>query len=218
MTRTIVKFLLLSVAVAAIVLAYCAIGLLEQRAAGRSKRRSTGPTIHEIRSLQHLVTTSVAVTDVLTISAQGHSGSIEVVLAARAELLIGVDLADAELTEADDSARHAVVTLPAPTLTAARIDHQRSRIITIRSFGLWQVLPTDSAIDARVIDAAYAEAERRFQRMEMLPEHRRRSIEQAESILREFFGRIGWRLELKWRESPRGQIDRGADSPFFYLV
>lgn len=161
--------------------------------------RSTGLTIEQIRLMQQLVTTKVVVTEVVTTRIAGHSGAMEVVIALRGELMIGVDLSTAEFIEVDDSARHAVLSLPEPTLLDARVDHGRSRVAAIRSDGLWKLLPSDAATDARMIDAAYSQAQRRLEEATIPEDSRQCAKHQAETVIGTFANRLGWTLELKWK-------------------
>jgi hypothetical protein len=161
--------------------------------------RSTGLTIEQIRLMQQLVTTKVVVTDVVTTRVAGHTGAMEVVIALRGELTIGVDLSTAELIEVDDAARHAVLSLPVLTLLDARVDHGRSRVAAIRSDGLWKVIPADPVIDARMIDAAYSQAQRRLEEATIPEDSRQRAKHQAETVIGILAARLGWTIELKWK-------------------
>ncbi len=171
---------------------------------------STGPSIEQIRMLQHLVTTKVSLSDVMTTTIDGETGSMEVVLAVKGELSIGVNLADAQLTEVDEATRRAVLVLPQPTLLDFRIDHDRSRVAVIRSHGLWRALPGDAQVDARVIDAAYHQAQRRLQSSSVPADGHQRAMQQAQAVLGNLVRQLGWTMEFRWQCRSRGHGDHGT--------
>jgi len=167
----------------------------------RPERVETPPplTIDQIRLLQQLVTAKLVVTELVTTTSAGHTGSMVVVVAAKGELVLGVDLQDAELVNVNQASRQATLVLPAPRLLDVHVDHGHSRVLMISSHGLWQLLPADSAIDARLIDRAYAAAEQQLQTLQVPADALQRARRQAETVLQAFVGRLGWTLKFRWQ-------------------
>ena len=48
------------------------------------------------------------------------------------------------------------------------------------------------------LDAAYADAERRFGLMELSPEQQQQGKDQAKAVVDAFASRLGWTLEIQW--------------------
>jgi hypothetical protein len=171
---------------------------------GRSPVRSPwtcnsgGLTLERVRALADLVTVRAEVADVQETSLAGYTGSIRAALLIRGELLVGVDLSRATFEQKDEIRHTAVLSLPAPHVLSARLDHQRTRIFGITTRGLWLIAPGGQNADAAVINRAYREAQVAIERTAMVRDIRERAKTQAEKVLCEFSKSLGWELEVKW--------------------
>ena len=139
---------------------------------------------------------SVVIADVTTSRITGVTGGVEAALLVRGDFTVSTDLAAARFEQIDPVARRAVLVLPQPRASPPRIDHMRSRVVLIKESGVWQIVPRDDAVVA-VVNAAYRDAQASITATDQQQQHaeaRRR----AEEVLRTFFSRLGWQIEVKW--------------------
>ena len=151
---------------------------------------SQGPTIQRLERLCHLVTTRVAVADVLVGEGEGCRGSWLI----RGDALIGVDLSRAQILDKDDDARRATVRLLPPEVMQARVDHDRSRT--------WQVsrmawLPWNADQD-RLRDAVMRQAQQLVAHAAGSAESLQHAKMTTEAIITAFFAEVGWQVEVTW--------------------
>ena len=164
--------------------------------------QSQGPTIQRLERLSHLVTTRVAVADVLIGEGEGCRGSWLI----RGDALIGVDLSRAQILDKDDQARRATVRLPPPEVMQARVDHQRSRT--------WQVsrmawLPWN-ADQHRLRDAVMFQAQQLVVQAAGSAESIQQAKTTAEAIITAFYGEVGWQVEVTWEPKAARRPRDGA--------
>jgi len=155
------------------------------------------PRIDQIRDLSSLVTTQIQVADVQETKLQGLTGGVRAVLVVKGDVLLTVDLQHARFEKVDPVTRSAVLVLPKPTITSPRVDQQRTRLVFLSSYGLWQAVPGDRAsIDA--VNHAYRSAQDRVAVAAMEPALIARSQRQAQSIVHCLFKMLRWDVVLRW--------------------
>ncbi|MEZ6190030.1 MAG: DUF4230 domain-containing protein [Phycisphaerales bacterium] len=153
--------------------------------------------LSRITELAELVTLRVPVSTVITTELSGYTGSISCVVVVHGEVELGVDLEQARFEDVDPEARTAPLVLPPPTVHAARLNHERTRVYSLDRHGLWWLYISDEPgrrVVNRGMQQAQAVVEAAGQDAILLNQAR----EQAERILREAFKTIGWDPQLEW--------------------
>lgn len=175
---------------------------LASRAAGRPPWTwaGSGLTLEKLQTLSELVTVRAEVADVQETRLAGYTGSLKAALLIRGELLVGVDLSQAQLERQDDVRRTAVLRLPRPQVISARLDMERTRVFGITARGLWWFAPGGADTDAAVVNHAYGAAQEAMNTALLTPELAGRARAQAETVLGEFSKSLGWKLEVQWGE------------------
>ena len=156
-----------------------------------------GPSIQQVQQLASLMTLRVEVADVQETHIAGYTGGVKAILVVKGDLLLGVDLARAKLQSVDMAARTAVLVLPSPSVSSARVDHERTRIFVVSETGLWQLVPGDAAQTA-AFNRAYREAQKSVAKVgqdQSLHENCRRH---SESVLAGFYSALGWTVTVQW--------------------
>ena len=92
-----------------------------------------------------------------------------------------------------------MLVLPHPRPASPRLDHDRTRVFEISSQGLWQIAPGDGG-RTRVVEMAYAEAQRTLALAAADVALMQRSKGQAEEVISSFFGGAGWSVTVRWKQ------------------
>jgi len=164
---------------------------------GGGRTINTGLTVERIQSLSSLVTTRVDVADVVETTIAGYTGSVKVAILIKGDFLLGTDLSAARFEQVDAARRTATLVLPGPSVASPRVDHARTRIVSISTKGLWQIVPGDDD-RAAVVNGAYAHAQRIVADAATGAAVVDRARRQAESVLRAFFDALGWTVAIRW--------------------
>ena len=179
-------------------------GFLSARLHAHRRRQMShqhaGPTLEQVQRLARLVTLNVPIADVQTSRLSGYVGSTSVVIVVKGDVEIGTDLSRATFDSLDVERSTAVLTLPPPTLSRPRLDHERTFIYRIDRTGLWKLSPGDAG-QRDLINAALREAQRLLAaaaRQSSLIDQSRRL---AEEVLRGLFEASGWKIEIRWMAS-----------------
>ena len=174
---------------------------LESRlsSSGMPENQHGGVSIEQVQALSSLVTARVDVADVTETSIEGRTGGMHAALLVKGDFLLGTDLSQARFESVDGAARTAVLVLPQPRVTSARLDHDRTRVFAITASGLWQLTPDDGRASAAVVNRAYQDAQRQVEGACNDPSLLERARRQAESVLRAFFAAAGWQLHVRWQ-------------------
>jgi hypothetical protein len=170
-------------------------------AAAAAAHRHAGPTLERLAELSELVALTVDVADVQQTRVDGRVGGIAAVLAVRGDVQVGVDLSAARFEAVDAAARTATLAAPDPAASRPRLDHGRSRVVAVRSDGLWAVTPGDR-MHAVVTDRAWAEAQRTVAAAAADPAVVARARGHAERVLRAHFAAVGWDVRVRWPGRP----------------
>lgn len=157
----------------------------------------SGLTIDKIQPLSSLVSARVEVADVVETTLGGYTGSAKVAILVKGDFLLGTDLSAAWFEEVDAVHHTAVLMLPPPAAASPRVDHERTRVFSINTGGLWQLVPGDEATTA-VVNRAYADAQRIVSQAADDKSLLDKARQKAESVLRAFFEALGWTVVIRW--------------------
>jgi hypothetical protein len=79
------------------------------------------------------------------------------------------------------------------------VDQQRTRLVMLSSYGLWQVVPGDRA-STDVVNQAYPSAQEQVAAAAMDPVLIARSQRQAQSIVQCLFKILRWDVAVRWAQ------------------
>ena len=160
----------------------------------------TPMTIEQIQALAELVIARVHVSDVRECRIDGFTGGTRALLVVKGEILLGVDLEQAQFAGHDPVRRSATLLLPEPRVTSVCLDHQATRISAMGPHGLWVLVPWRT-MDQRVINRAYQEAQAAVEAVATEPEPLRQAKSHAEAVLQRFATAMSWQLHIQWLPS-----------------
>jgi hypothetical protein len=160
-------------------------------------------TIQQIQELAQLLTVQADVADIQETTLTGRPGGIRALLLVRGDFRLASDLSQARLEDVDPDKKTATLILPPPQVLAPRLDHQRTRLFALQTFGLWVLIPGDRA-ETSVSNSAYAEAQRIVAVAAQSPQIVQRARKQAEVVLGCFFTAIGWQVQVRWADRESG--------------
>ena len=149
------------------------------------------------------MTARVDVADVVETTLNGHAGGVRVAILVKGDFLLGTDLAAARFDDVNPARRTATLVLKPPSATSPRVDHARTRVFSITTDGLWQLVPGDGG-RAAVVNRAYADAQRIVADAAADPALLARARHQAEATLATFFAAGGWAVDVRWDDGNRG--------------
>lgn len=162
--------------------------------------QAPAPTIGQVKKLAGLITLDVPVTDIHTAQLEGATGSVSIVVSVAGDVQIATDLESAEFIDIDRPSMTAILRMQRPSPERPRVDHERTRILQIERSGLWAWVP-GSAGEKTLTDHAMREAQRRLldaaQKQELID----KACGQTETVVRDFFGALGWTVSVQWDET-----------------
>src|SRR5688500_7107621 len=144
------------------------------------------PTLEQIRSLALLTTVRVDVADVRLTTLDGYTGGVRVAAVIKGDFQLSADLSRAQLESVNDHRRTATLVLPEPRVISPRLDHQRTKLFAMNSYGLWQITPGEGPY-AEAVNQTYAEAQASVEAAAANAEAMHRARAQAEAVLSTFF-------------------------------
>jgi len=157
--------------------------------------RSVGPTMVQLERLQYLVSTRVQVADVLV----GESRWLEGSWIIQGDALLAVDMAKAEIRDADRKARTAVIILPQPAVLSARVNHEKSQQWDIKSRS-WIPLASMLLGDRPAMEKrAMHEAQRLIERAAGSDDNMATARKGVEGMLPELYQSVGWQVSVRWK-------------------
>ena len=159
---------------------------------------STGPTIQQLEELAELVSLQVTTNDIMSAESEGffgYKGSWII----KGEALYATDLALAEIAESSGPGTESKwrISLPAPVIKWARIDHENSKVYDV-SRKHW--LPWDSATANNMRDQAMLHGQQKVLQSAMKPEYAQRAKARTEQTIKSFYGSKGTIVEIVWRD------------------
>ena len=166
-----------------------------------SVHHHTGPTLEQLLPLSSLVTLRVQVSDVLETRIHGLTGGISAAVLVKGDVELSTDLAKARFEAVDEGSRTAVLILPQPVASQARLDFTRTRIFALSRDGLWELALSDYA-GKSVVNQAYEEAQKSVAVAAEGEALREKAKAQAEQVLAAFFQAMNWRVTVRWGDGP----------------
>jgi hypothetical protein len=159
----------------------------------------TGPSIERLSELSQLLTLRLDVADVLVSRIDGVTGGVQLAMIVKGDVALGVDLSLARFDQIDTPHCTALLILPPPEASCARVDHDRSRLFALKSDGLWAITPGTRDYIA-VVDKAMIEAQGLVASAAHNNEADERARRHAEALLSAFFHSIGWAVRIHWAD------------------
>jgi hypothetical protein len=154
---------------------------------------STGPTVTQLETLRHLVTTRIHIADVLDAASHGYRGSWLV----KGDALYVVDLGKAEIPidGKDDVNRTARIRLGLPSVMSPRVDHEKTRAWKVERtrwipIGGDEDLMRDDAM--RHAQELIVHAARGAEYMDQAKVH-------AETAIKAFYKLVEWDVSIEWK-------------------
>ncbi len=149
----------------------------------------------------------VQLADVVTTSIDGYTGRLDVIVIAKGDVLLAIDLRKAKLETVNHEYRTAVLALPRPRITSPRLDHERTIVFAIQTSGMWRMLPTD-ARRAELVSRAMEVAQQAMASAADSNELIERARSSAERLLKGYVDEtLHWDLSIRWLD----QTSRSAD-------
>jgi hypothetical protein len=171
---------------------------------------AAGLNVQRLVPLSVLTTLKVQVADVQVTRLAGRAGSVEAVLVLRGEIEVGVDLSRARFERVDESAKAAVLVLPAPAVQSVRLDHEHTRLAALWQSGLWTLVPGGEEAQAAAVNLAYRDGQRRLAELAAGPQLLAAARRQAERVLGVFVGELGWKARVRWANGPGSTARSGG--------
>jgi hypothetical protein len=159
----------------------------------------TGPSIERMSELSQLLTLQIDVADVLVSRIDGMTGGVQLAMLVKGDVALGIDLSQARFDKIDNAHCTAVLILPPPQASCARVDHDRSRLFELTSDGLWAITPGTRDYIA-VVDKAMAAAQDLVASAARDNDADERARRHAEVLLGAFFHSIGWLVNIRWSD------------------
>ena len=163
----------------------------------------TGPSIERMSELSQLLTLRIDVADVLVSRIDGMTGGVQLAMLVKGDVALGIDLSRARFDEIDYAHCTALLILPPPEASCARVDHDRSKLFALTSDGLWAITPGTRDYLA-VVDKAMAEAQDLVASAASNNDADERARRHAEVLLGAFFHSIGWEVKVHWADRSAG--------------
>ncbi len=166
----------------------------------------SGPSIERMSELSQLLTLRIDVADVLVSRVDGITGGVQLAMLVKGDVALGIDLSQARFDQVDNAHCTAVLILPPPEASCARVDHDRSRLFELTSDGLWAITPGTRDYLA-VVDKGMAEAQDLVASAARNNDANERARRHAEVLLGTFFHSIGWIVNIHWSDETTGQFE-----------
>lgn len=169
--------------------------------AGDSVRHSgsVGPTVEQVQKLSKLVSLRVPISDVQVSELRGFTGGLRLVLAVHGDVEIATDLSAASFEQIDPEKKTALLVLPRPRPMRPRLDHEKTRILELDRNGLWRWVNGEAG-EQVLTNRAMAYAQQVLGEVAAKAEIADQGCRHTETVMREFFGAMGWTVTLQWKE------------------
>jgi hypothetical protein len=160
---------------------------------------TSSPSITKLKSIGQLTTLTVHIADVLQAEDPSWFG-YKAAWIVKGDAQLSVDLEHAEITELPWATRRPrwQITLPAPQVISARVDHDETRIFDMRR-KIWVPWPSDRP--QKMLDEAMRHAQQLVRQKADDPRHHSLARKQAEIVLESFCRQLNVDVEIVWREA-----------------
>lgn len=147
------------------------------------------PPISQIQTMSDLATLRVQITD----SMIGENDHWEVHWLLHGEAVLGVDLSQARYSSVDEHTRKAVLSLPIPHVIASKVDHHRSKELTVRR-KTWVPSPGRQSLR----DEVWQHADEKIARIAADEGYQEATKLQVQHVLDNLFQDVGWNVSYQW--------------------
>jgi hypothetical protein len=155
--------------------------------------------IERLTELSQLLTLRIDVADVVVTHLAGWTGGVDVLLAVRGDVSLGIDLSRARLEAVDRTGHTAIVVLPPPTRTGARLDWEGTRVFALDAYGIWALAPNGRA-RAVAINRALRTAQQQIDAAATDRGADERARARAEVLIVTFCRTLGWDVQVRWHQ------------------
>jgi hypothetical protein len=155
--------------------------------------KSLGPTTHQLQRLGELASLRLNIVDVLQAEGQGHRGLWLI----KGDALLACDMTRAEIVDADEAAKTAVVRLVNPRCVSPRVDHEKTKTWNIEK-STW--LPWKWGDKDELREAAMYHAQKLVEEAARSPHNIGQAQSNAELLVRRTYEMVGWHVTVEWRD------------------
>jgi hypothetical protein len=157
------------------------------------------PPIVQVQSMSELATTRVRIADGL----DGENENWRVKWALHGEVVLGVDLSQAQYAEVSAGNRTATLSLPLPHLISSKVDHERSTELHARS-KWWIPVPPDGPPGLQSLrDEVWKHGDVKIQQLGQQEGYKQTTRVNTERVLNGLFEPLGWKVKYQWGARPR---------------
>lgn len=158
-----------------------------------TKVHATIPSVLQLERLGQLTSTRVHVTDVLWAEGEGHRGAWLVT----GDALLTCDVSKASIKDVDPLSRTATIQLPALRVSAARVDHEKTRTWSVEKTS-W--LPWRWGNQGAMRDAAMAHAQNLIETSANASHHFEIARAQTDLLIKQMYDFVGWKVDIEWSQ------------------
>ncbi len=158
-------------------------------------------TVERLSEVSQLLTLKLDVSDVMLSRIEGYTGGVQAALLIKGDVSLGIDLAQARIQDVDQSHHTALLILPPPTASEPRLNHERTRIVSLEVTGLWRGVPGSRAEQA-IANQAMNQAQNLLASAVREKNADQRARRHAEAVLTEFCRSLSWEITVTWADIP----------------
>ncbi len=158
-------------------------------------------TVERLSEVSQLLTLKLDVSDVLLSRIEGYSGGVQAAVLIKGDVSLGIDLAQARFEDVDQSHHTAILILQPPTPSEPRLNHERTRIVSLEVTGLWRGVPGSRAEQA-IANQALNEAQHLLASAVREKNADQRARRHAEAVLTAFCRSLSWEITIHWADMP----------------
>lgn len=158
------------------------------------------PSLQAIRAKADLIVLEVERSCEVSASLQGKTGGVKATVHAVGQLRLGPDLSRARVVSMDHEHRVVKMMLPAVRCLDVSLDAEKTRVVSVTRFGLWQGLPF-SVREDDVIERAMRSAPKQLEAQAINPMLMTLAKQHTQAVLDDLFHSAGWQVQVVW-EAP----------------
>lgn len=168
------------------------------------------PTIEQVQKLASLVALRVPISDLTSSQMSGLTGGVETFIAVHGDVDIAADLSTAKFEQVDAEKHTAILVLRKPEPQRPRLDHEKTRILSIQRSGLWR-LNSGGAADVELTNLAMQSAQRVLGEVAARQDLAKQACQQTDHVIHDFFAATGWQVTVQWDETPAPPASAAMD-------
>ncbi len=156
-----------------------------------TQARSLGPTVSHLERIGELASARIHVTDILMADGEGFRGAWLI----KGDALLACDVSRAKIWNLNPAARTATLRLPPLRVTAARVDHTKTKTWSVEKKS-W--LPGTGGNQSVFRDAAMHHAQQLIEATASSSQHLEPSKAQAELLIGRMYELMDWKVTVEW--------------------